>query len=1355
MLKMDSSLVGTENYFMRRINTNWSYFLLQLKQTIKELTEQCDDVDAGEEGTLYLDADPVRQFRYSCGQNHLQSLTTHSGTGGTMVVGFQWGHTMTSHRMEVWSENQRGYLERERSLALDSGYWVEHLVSVPSQQVIVGACNDLSLRVFSEPKQGMGVLYRAICLGSVVCMCYCRETDELLTGSMGLITFWGFWTTPKTHLGVVRTLDWRCSSLDRDAAIRGLVPENQTSTLYVLCNRGIKTFDLMGKKEYRSFCGHGQGTLRCVSSDWVQRYIVTGDLTGFVQVWSTDTSSLLWEFRAHTGSVSAVLTRPNTRTLLSSSPDGWVKEWSFGGDLLLKLFLDDSGGVHSLLSLGEHCVLCHSRASFSVWGLPDLCRSFSNPGCGMQLLRRVESSPGQAQLLAVSQDGIVRLICPASGELLALSWPFLILDQAIGFAFDSVQKELFVASGSPEVLVLDMALSPSPAKRIIRTSNDQYMDNSVLCLEAVMVGVVGLQPCLIFSGLRNGKLQLLSPNLLHCPARKAHDGGVLQMSSLSGPRPKLCCYGSDEQLSVWEVEVGTTHAEVVPLARVSCSSVLVFSRLLSDLVFGVTLDYSLLFISLPDGTCLRVNRSPPTSISCVDCSAALGLVVMSGPGGTVELWKTCGDQLAEIQLGAPVSQVCFANAHGDLLVCFGGKIEIISSLRFLPARLLRQILDLAPPDDDPQDPLPFRPRTQSCYDISAVPRRCLMSGQTTPKLTEAPVALDVVTLESDNRLVMCDRELGRRASLNRTTIPQSVVQDQQVGLCALPSVKTVDAKVNPEEEPIKETGDWDKPLHLNTRVIWPVAPDGFLPNSVLRNWKLGQESPKAVLPIAAKALLSMFCQSEEKPEQKIQEARRNKSISTRKLESVENSSKGNEVLKSIPKSLWLVYRPDVDLSEAIKALLLSMDGLDSDIYLNCTEALLALFQTYDIPPAIVTEVNVCLLKHIQKGNPYGIRMGAMKLLEQLGLLQDKDLHLLAKVILDPAEDLRKMVRYLLSRVYSIENKTSLLNRIQAGKDQPKKNRLLNQLDDELSEDLELRSSKDASTVKSRARTKKRKSSGPSLKFPEIVKDIPIPNKDQTRTPDLPVMRSLRHRKEFSVLKEEPGPRQHLHHVKPYRRLPKPFHGVSRSIIPQDSITKHSEDTQAQVCDTTLMDLYRKSKACQQACSQLPAIKAPGVSGVSSIGVSREAGLGQLPAGAHRFRLEPIKGTGDPGWKESLNELVTIYGFRSPRTIRQIALSQKAVQRFPYVLPPLHARPTRNLSPGQRVVGKIQLRELSLEKRPLQFHHVLPLPSQHNCHTLDPSGAYSYGRLEEEWTREPMEPQRRHVMEQALPPITPS
>lgn len=269
----------------------------------------------------------------------------------------------------------------------------------------MGACSDLSLRVF-HPGQGCVLQYRAVLPASVFCMHYCEETEELLTGGMGIITFWGFWTSLDVPLEIIRVLDWNCSSLCWDPTISSLVTEQQTSALYALCDDKIKSFHLRSKKELGSFRGRGRGTLRCGLSDWVQRHLYTGDISGCVQVWSWESQSLLQEFQAHSRCVSAMVLRPDTQTLPTSSPDGWGKEWSCCGELLAKIFSDKPGGVCSLWLINE---------------MQNIYQPFHVTWCDLQYLRRVECGPGRARILAVSEDSIAQIISPVSGDMLLLS----------------------------------------------------------------------------------------------------------------------------------------------------------------------------------------------------------------------------------------------------------------------------------------------------------------------------------------------------------------------------------------------------------------------------------------------------------------------------------------------------------------------------------------------------------------------------------------------------------------------------------------------------------------------------------------------------------------------------------------------------------------------------------------------------------------------------------------------------------------------------------------------------------------------------------------------------------------------
>lgn len=226
---------------------------------------------------------------------------------------------------------------------------------------------------------------------------------------------------------------------------------------------------------------------------------------------------------------------------------------------------------------------------------------------------------------------------------------------------------------------------------------------------------------LVFSGHRSGKLQLLSPYGLHCQVQQAHIGTIIQTSSLPGPTTLICCYATDHQFSVWSVRVGVERVELTLNTKVNCPTTQVLSCLLPGLVCAISPRHRLLLFSLTRVECVERERSLAEPVSCLDYCPQLGLLALSGPGGNMEIWVCRGNMISEIRLGSAVSQVCFANAPGDILDCFSGNISLISSLHFLPVRLLRTVLEQATADDALEDPVPFLPSSPDSYNIALVP----------------------------------------------------------------------------------------------------------------------------------------------------------------------------------------------------------------------------------------------------------------------------------------------------------------------------------------------------------------------------------------------------------------------------------------------------------------------------------------------------------------------------------------------------------------------------------------------------------------------------------------------------------
>lgn len=56
--------------------------------------------------------------------------------------------------MDMWADDGQGQLRHYLSIPMEKQYRVEHLVFVPTQRILVGACSDLSLCVFTDTPPG-------------------------------------------------------------------------------------------------------------------------------------------------------------------------------------------------------------------------------------------------------------------------------------------------------------------------------------------------------------------------------------------------------------------------------------------------------------------------------------------------------------------------------------------------------------------------------------------------------------------------------------------------------------------------------------------------------------------------------------------------------------------------------------------------------------------------------------------------------------------------------------------------------------------------------------------------------------------------------------------------------------------------------------------------------------------------------------------------------------------------------------------------------------------------------------------------------------------------------------------------
>nr|XP_015196421.1 PREDICTED: WD repeat-containing protein 87 [Lepisosteus oculatus] len=1390
---------------MKRIVPEWKSLFPQIKQKIQASrardTSGWPDEEEEEEA-VFLDASPAMTFRGSCAPGYLRCLAVHSSSYSRVAVGFLWGHALEQHRMEAWVETEEREMSRFGSFPLEGGYLVERLLFVPGQRLFVGYCSDVALRLYGDLKQQVGLLQRAACPGSVTSMHYSQETGEVVTGGVGLIAFWGFWPRPQQPIGVTRLLDWSCCSLRRDTFVRGLATERQSLSLFALCGAAVRAFDCLTKQETRAFAGASRGTLLCCAPCAAQRHLYTGDSAGCVQVWSWDTRGLLQEFRAHARAVTGLLLPPAAGTCLTASADGWVREWSRAGELLRQL-LAEPAGVAQLLPLGEDRFVCASPCAFSVWSLPGICRLFNATGCPLRRISRVQCGPGRARLLAVTQDGGVRLLCPVTGQMVLLSWPFLLLEEALDYAYDPGREELFVATGSADVLVLDAARCPCPAKHFLSTSGER--EDGVLCLEAVTSPG---EPCLVLGGHRNGRVSLLSPPRRHALARKAHDGAVVQMSSLPGGRQaQLCCYGTDHLLSLWRVSWVRRRADLLPLARIRCSRPLLYTRLLPGQVCAVTRDHALLFLG-PTGRAVEPERAGAPPITSLDYCAALGLVVTAGPEGTVELWDSAATLLAEITLGARLSQVCFANPRGDLLANVNGNTYLLPSLRFLPPRYLGALLGQEGQDDAVEDPLPFRPVPLEDAQVTVLPRYHLESlgGDAAPRpgAEPAPVGPGISSKPERPRKrsrISLQRQKEAQASPKTGTArePDSRpgVVPEPAGQAPVGEEAVLGSIVLPTSQPQPQT-----PCMTPVLPEWPIAPDGFIPNSVIRGWgRRDGDTPDPDREESRSFLRHLQDLRETRSESSdtlllgdSKRKRREQALKGRKgarpgpgieVQGLELELPVEEdLLTQIANSPWLSTKPQViDLESVVGALLRCMAQSCVSVYQRCASALLRLCQAYAIPPHLRDRVQASLLGHTQPEEPDWRRLEGWRSLDLLSLLSASVLPHQARALLDPQAAVRALVRQLLSKAAMISEKTVLLRRLETMRTAlpPFPSQLLQQVQDNLTEQLELAVPQDAGLAPSERAASP--TDAPDRTSSRILSGTPVPPSLRQR-PDMPEMMDIPG-DTTSVPREEQG---RADSGAGWKAAPQPVRTAprGRAVTKDDTSTRVKSPARTQRRGRRREEGVREARAgpaplpCQGGLGDDPtalrvyvtrvrsrrrrALPSPREEGEEEEGGRVKAAPPPTPCDAawpQGSRAGPscLRWGGQEGdpetWRDSLYKLISRYGFRSPKVQKGAGWSLDSVptvSRAPPRPPPLRP-PARDPTPGQRVLWKVGLRD-PRERPPARFQHELPLPWRLSALTLDPEGESDYGRLELDWATgqggalQDLPPLR-------LPPLTPA
>ncbi|XP_012863502.1 WD repeat-containing protein 87 [Echinops telfairi] len=979
-------------------------------------------------------------------------LICHYFSDANYFTSLSWvSNTMKEIQAVVWMKNKDDDMVEKRTFTMTERLPpIQALVHTGSFHVLVAYCGDMCLRLFGDHFRAFKPLGVVPCRFNISCLCYDPEMKMLLSGILGAVVTWNIERSGK-GLYVAHVI-----SMTGDELVQDIVLNGPHGTLLALCETVVRAFDRQGLGqlgEAMKFISNSSGlSITCCFTCVDQGLLYAGNKGGEIQVWNLSRGRFLHIFKAHSLSVICICSRPEAHTLMTAGSEGLIKEWNLtSGSLLRRLELGED--LCRLQFIDNITFFCQTTHSFSLRRLPSFYNLFNVCGSAPLQLRRVCCGENWHRILCTTEDGLLRFMSPQTGDLLLLTWPFSILDKAVDWAYDSDREELFVAMGSSEVLVFDTTRCPCPAKYLLSTSPNS--GDLVQCLAYGHFHLGRGLEGLMFSGHQSGVIRVLSQHSCARIKKFVHFGAILALSTLSqgfyGDRESslLCSYGMDDYVHLSEVVLDGTRVLLRPLASILSSCRLKYLILMPKSLGAITETNCLRLWKFRDVLSTESKKGSmfietlplhQCPIASFDVCLSLSLFVTGGIDGSVRLWDFHGRLIAMLDSSLHFGPLCFANDRGDLLMTFNQSLYLVSCLKLLPPNMLVRLAFMSLPDEVVESPKPFMPSFFFSFETMFVPKYVYLG-------------------HGKQELVGLACLINKRAIAFDQTVPH-VIEEEEGGSPVLLSTHKHDSVPLQELRLVRVKGQqrhahfmvppqlqltgWDglnpyRILHyyFGSGRKWPLAPDGYIPNSVIRARLWPEGSP-------------IYLQCSLHPPQRDLEWDKTQFFfwynKSRALSDVEDLPKEKEdedflgmrmskditynVLRDSGNRSWLGRKmSEIAINSLIETILNIMIHANPLKFQYCVGALGQIFAAYQVSPSLRSETAHRLLDDTTHSNPL-IRELAWEGLKRLGMVTHLFAIPLAQGLMDKDQWVRDKAQNLMTDT-GIHSKSSLLSFIQS------------------------------------------------------------------------------------------------------------------------------------------------------------------------------------------------------------------------------------------------------------------------------------------------------------------------------------
>ncbi|XP_074075164.1 WD repeat-containing protein 87-like [Macrotis lagotis] len=339
------------------------------------------------------------------------------------------------------------------------------LVYSEAHCVLVAYCGDLVLWIFGDYSSAFKQCCVVPCHFFISCPAYYQRTELLLSGITGAVVTWVIEPGGK-GLYILQVLNMSGSEL-----VVGISLNGPLNSLLAMCESFLRIlvwWDHMHLAEEQTFSSPTSGhSFTCCCSCSSEDYLFGGNKVGQIQIWKLNQNmeqKPFINFQAHSSPVVLVYSQAKIHTLLTAGPEGILKEWHLTSGNLLRELRICKEELYSLQFIDDITFFVHSQYRFFLYHMSCFYQLFNNCGTSLRSLNRIHCGSNRTLIFCHAEDSLFCFLCPITGNLLFLTWPFPALHKAGSAAYEPKNKELFVTMGNTNVIIFDTTKCPSNAQ---------------------------------------------------------------------------------------------------------------------------------------------------------------------------------------------------------------------------------------------------------------------------------------------------------------------------------------------------------------------------------------------------------------------------------------------------------------------------------------------------------------------------------------------------------------------------------------------------------------------------------------------------------------------------------------------------------------------------------------------------------------------------------------------------------------------------------------------------------------------------------------------------------------------------